>query len=120
MIMIKNQGYISLHVTEIKDLHCIAFHVILCCISHHFMLYFTPFHVIFYTFHCTHRMHHTHITYVTHFAFHAHRAFHALHHISRHFMYHFMSFYHENSSHSRSCHSTLKREEIGSKCHTLQ
>ena len=50
MITIKNQGYISLHVTEIKDLHYmyftsfyVTFHVILCCISYHFMLYFTHF-----------------------------------------------------------------------------
>ena len=124
---IKNQGYISLHVTEINDLHCthftsfhVAFHVISCGISRHFMLHFTSFHVIFHTFHCTHHMHHTHVTYVAHFAFHVHRAFHALHHIARHFMYHFMSFHHENLFHIHSCHFALKREEIGSKCHTLQ
>ena len=73
MIKIKNQGYISLHVTEIKELH------------------FTSFHV----------------------AFHAYHAFHVLHHISRHFMYHFMSFHHENSFHTHSYHLALKREEKG-------
>ena len=97
-----------------------VFHVISCCISRHFMLHFTSFHITFYTFYCTHYMHRTYITYVTHFAFHAHRAFHALHRISRHFMYHFMSFYHENSFHNHSCHLGLKREEIGSKCQALQ
>ena len=61
MIKIKNQGYISLHVTEINELH------------------------------------RTHITHVAYFAFHERRTFHALHHIARHFMYHFMSFHHENS-----------------------
>ena len=111
MITIKNQGYISLHVTEIKDMHCI---------SRHFMLYFTSFHVAYHTFHCTHRMHHTHITHVAHFAFHAHRAFHALHHIAYHFMYHFMSFCHENSYHTHSYHLGEKREENRSKRHTLQ
>ena len=38
MIIIKNQGYISLHVTKINDSHCtsfhVAFHVISCYISH--------------------------------------------------------------------------------------
>ena len=50
---IKNQGYISLHVTEMNDLHCIAriSHVISCGISRHFMLYFTSFHIIFHIFH---------------------------------------------------------------------
>ena len=119
MITIKNQGYISLHVTEINDLHC-THHVILCCISHQLMLYFTLFHVIFYTFYCTHYMHHTHITHIVHFAFHEQHAFHTLHHIARHFMYHFMSFHHENSLYSHSCHLALKREEKWSKCQALQ
>ena len=47
----KIQGYISLHVTEINDLHFMhhfasfhaSFHVISCCILHHFMLYFIHF-----------------------------------------------------------------------------
>ena len=128
MIKIKNQGYISLHVTEINELRFTSFHVIFYVIScrtsfhvaRHFMLYFTSFYVIFHTFHCTHYMHCTHITHVAHFTLHAHRTFHALHHISRHFMYYFMSFHHENSLHSHSCHLALKREERGSKCQALQ
>ena len=106
---------------ERSALHALhASHVISCIILRHFMLYFTSFHVAFNTFHCTHCMHHTHITHVTHFAFHEQRGFQALHHIARHFMYHFMSFYHENSQHTHSWHLELKREEIGSKHHTLQ
>ena len=64
----KNQGYISLHVTEINDLHCMhcISHVISCIISRHFMSHFASFHV---TFHCTHHMHRTHITHIAHFAF---------------------------------------------------
>ena len=115
----KIQGYISLHVTKMNNLHCIACisHVISCIISRHFMLHFASFHVIFSTFHCTHHTHRTHVTHVAHFAFHEQRAFHALHHISRHFMYHFMLFHHGNLFHTHSYHLGLKREEIGSKCH---
>ena len=50
----KNQGYISLHVTEINDLHCthftsfhVAFYVILCRISH----------ILLYTLHTSHTYH---------------------------------------------------------------
>ena len=47
----KIQGYISLHVTEMNDLHFMhftsfafhAFHVISCCILHHFMSHFIYF-----------------------------------------------------------------------------
>ena len=118
----KIQGYISLHVTEMNDLHCMhcISHIISCIISRHFMLYFTSFHVIFHILYCTHYIHRTHVTHVAHFAFHEQHTFHALHRISRHFMYHFMSFYHENSQHTHSWHSSLKREDIGSKRHTLQ
>ena len=84
------------------------------------MLHFTSFHVAFHTFHRTHHTHHTHVTHIAHFAFHEQRAFHALHHISRHFMYHFMSFSHEISYHTHSYHLGVKRVEIGSKRHTLQ
>ena len=115
----KNQGYISLHVTEINDLHrmhCIR-HVISCIILRHFMLYFASFHVIFHTFYHTHR---THVTHVAHYAFREQRAFHALHHTSRHFMYHFILFSHEISYHTHSYHLGVKRVEIGSKQHTLQ
>ena len=95
-------------------------HVISCIIARHFMSHFTSFHVIFHIFFCTHHTHRTHITHVAHFAFHEQRAFHALHHVSHHFMYHFMSFHHENSQHTHSWHLKLKREEKGSKRHTLQ
>ena len=50
-IKIKNQGYILLHVTEIKDLHCTSFYVAFHVISHrisriaHFM-HCTAYHVI--------------------------------------------------------------------------
>ena len=118
----KIQGCISLHVTEINNLHCMhdALHVISCIISRHFMLHFTSFYVTLHTFHCTHHTHRTHITHVAHFAFREQHAFHVLHRILRHFMYHFMSFYHENSYHTHSHHLEVKREEIGSKRHTLQ
>ena len=58
----KIQGYISLHVTEINDLHCMhcISHVISCIILHHFMLNFASFYVIFHTFHYTHHTHYTH------------------------------------------------------------
>ena len=122
-----------MHVTEMNDLHCMhymhrtsfhaSFHVILCRISHHF----TSFHIIFHTFHCTHHTHRTHITHVAHFAFREQRAFHALHHTSCHFMYHFMSFCHENFiSHSfipfrseesrnrvKTAHSSIERHLSG-------
>ena len=59
MIKIKNQGYISLHVTEINELYFTSFHVtfhvfhvISCCISRHSMLYFTSFHVTFHVISC--------------------------------------------------------------------
>ena len=147
---IKIQGYISLHVTEIKNsrLHLIAcnwnersalhalhiarhfmhhftlfhvaLHVISCCISRHFMLHFTSFHVAYHTFHCTHYMHRTHVTHVVHFVFREQYAFHALHHTSHHFMCHFMSFCHENSYHTHSYHLGVKRVENRSKRHTLQ
>ena len=97
-----------------------ASHVILCCISRYFMSHFTSFHVAFHTFHCTHHMHRTHVTHVAHFAFRKQRVFHALHYTSRHFMYHFISFSHEISYHTHSCHLALKREEIGLKFYTLQ
>ena len=117
MIKIKNQGYISWHVTEINDLYFtsfhVIFHVILCDILRHFMLYFTHFIV--------------HIAYIArisrtsfHVAFHTHRAFHTLHRISHHFLYYFKSFHHKNAFHSHSCHLTLKRREIGSKLQALQ
>ena len=85
---IKNQGYISLHVTEIKNsrLHLIAcnrnerstlhayctsfhvsFHVISYCISHHFMSYFMHFIV-----HITHITHISRMSRKTHFANSAH------------------------------------------------
>ena len=82
---IKNQGYISLHVTEIKiqgcislhvtemndlhRMHCIS-HVISCIISRHFMLHFASFHVIFHTFHrtITYIAHTSRTTRITHFA----------------------------------------------------
>ena len=73
MIKIKNQGYISLHVTEIKELHCMyftLFHVfrIISRISHHFILYFISFnifyvilcyisHILLYTSHASHTYH---------------------------------------------------------------
>ena len=102
---LKIQGYISLYVTEINDLHCMYFtsfafhalHVISCGISRHFMSHFTSFHVIFHTFHCTHHTHRTHVTHVTHYAFREQHVFHALHHTLRHFMCHFISFHHEIS-----------------------
>ena len=129
VIETKIQGCISLHVTEINDLHrmhcirhvisCIQ-HFISCIISRHFMLHFASFHVIFYTFHYTHHTHCTHVTHVAHFAFREQRAFHALHHTSRHFMCHFISFSHKISYHTHSYHLGMKRVEIGSKRHTLQ
>ena len=113
-----------MHVTEINDLHFmsfhVVFHVILCCISHHFMLHFISFYIAFHTFHCTYHTHCTHITHVAHFIFREQRAFHALHHTSRHFMCHFISFCHENSYHTHSYHLGVKRVENGSKRHTLQ
>ena len=84
------------------------------------MLHFASFHVIFHIFYCTYHTHRTHLTHVAQFAFREQRAFHALHHTSRHFMCHFMSFHHENSLHSHSHHLALKREERGSKCQALQ
>ena len=130
----KIQGYISLHVTEIKNsrLHLIACnrnkqsalhrisHVISCIISRHFMSHFTSFHVIFHTFHCTYHMHRTHVTHVALHTFREQRAFHTLHHTSRHFMCHFISFSHEISYHTHSYHLGVKRVESGSKWHTLQ
>ena len=131
----KIQGYISLHVTEIKNSrlhlvacnrnqrsasHYIASHVISCIISRHFMLHFTSFHVIFHIFHYTYHTHRTHLTHVAQFAFHEQRAFHALHHTSRHFMYHFISFSHEISYHTHSYHLGVKRVESGSKRHILK
>ena len=117
----KNQGYISLHVTEINDLHCMH-----CThIARHFMHHFTSFHVAFRIISC-------HISYISLYASHTshayhtcrvfreQRAFHALHHTSRHFMYHFMSFCHENSYYTHSYHLGVKREENRSKHHTLQ
>ena len=100
-------------------MHCIS-HVISCIISRHFMSHFTSFHVIFHTFHCTHHTHCTHITHVAHYVFREQRAFHALHHTSRHFMCHFISFCHEISYHTHSYHLGVKRVESGSKRHTLQ
>ena len=97
-----------------------ASHVISCIILRHFMLYFTSFHVIFHTFHCTYHTHRTHITHVAHYAFCEQRAFYALQHTSRHFMCHFISFFHEISYHTHSYHLGMKRVEIGSKRHTLQ
>ena len=118
----KIQGYISLHVTEVNDLHYI---------SRHFMLHYTSFHVAFHIISChiSHiSLHALHVSHTYHacctfnalHAFHAYHVFHALHHISRHFMYHFTSFYHENSLHTHSCHLALKREENRSKCQALQ
>ena len=49
MIKIKNQGYISLHVTEMNDLHHTA---------RHFMHHFTSFYVTFYIISC-------HISYIS-------------------------------------------------------
>ena len=58
MITIKNQGYISLYVTEIKELYFtsfyVAFHVILCRIyasrisriAPHYTSFYVSFHVI--------------------------------------------------------------------------
>ena len=118
----KIQGYISLYVTEMNDLHCMhcISHVISCIISRHFMLHFASFYVIFNTFHCTHHTYRTHVTHVAHYAFREQRAFHALQHTSRHFMCHFISFSHEISYHTHSYHLGVKRVEIGSKWHTLQ
>ena len=118
MIKIKNES--RLHLVTYNQNQIFTFHIISCCISRHFMLHFTSFHIAFHIFHYTHCTHCMHITHVAHFAFHAHRTFHALPYIARHFMYHFMSFYHENLFHSYSYYLGLKREEIWSKCHTLQ
>ena len=70
---IKIQGCISLHVTEMNDLHCMhymhrtsfhaSFHVILCCILHHFMSYFIHFIA-----HITHIAHTSRMSHITHFA----------------------------------------------------
>ena len=124
-----------MHVTEIKNsrLHLIACnrnersashacisHVISSIISRHFMSHFTLFHVIFHTFHCTYHIHCTHVTHVAHYIFREQRAFYALHHTSRHFMCHFISFCHEISYHTHSYHLGMKRVESGSKRHTLQ
>ena len=65
MIKNQNQGYISLHVTEINDLHSMSFHV-----ARHFMLYFTSFHVAFHIILC-------HISYISLHTFHALNACHA-------------------------------------------
>ena len=85
----KNQGYISLHVTKINNLHrmhCIQ-HVISCIISRHFMLHFTSFHVVFHIISCCishislHALHasHTYHACRTFNAFHASHAYHACH-----------------------------------------
>ena len=113
MITIKNQGYISLHVTEINDLHFMSFHV--AC---HFILHCTSFYVTFHIILCL-------ISHILLYALHASYTYHACHafcisctsrisciapHITRHFMYHFMSFYHENLFHTHSCHLGLKKK----------
>ena len=86
----KIQGYISLHVTEIKNsrLHLVvcnrnersalhvlqhltsfhaSFHVILCCISYHFMSYF-----IYFIAHITRIAHTSRMSRITYFANSAH------------------------------------------------
>ena len=96
--------------------------------ARHFMHHFTSFYVIFHIISChilyislhISHTHHTHITHVAHYAFREQRAFHTLHHTSRHFMCHFISFSHEISYHTHSYHLGMKRVEIGSKRHTLQ
>ena len=115
--MIKNS---RLHLVACNWNQRSALHIISCIILRHFMSYFTSFHVIFHTFHCTHHTHRTHVTHVAHYAFREQRAFHALQHTSRHFMCHFISFFHEISYHTHSYHLGIKRVEIGSKRHTLQ
>ena len=74
MIKIKNQGYISLHVTEIKELHYtyftsfhVVFHVISGLISHHFISHFIHFIA-----HITYIAHTSRMSRITHFANSAH------------------------------------------------
>ena len=111
---------LRLHLVACNQNQRFAFPVISCCISRHFMLHLTSFHVTFHTFHCTHYIHRTHVMHIAHFAFHEQRAFHTLHHTSRHFMCHFISFSHEISYYTHSYHLGVKREENRSKRHTLQ
>ena len=65
---IKNQGYISLHVTEMNDLHRMH------CIARHFMHHFTSFYVAFHIISCHNSYISLHILYTSH-AYHARRAF---------------------------------------------